>query len=356
MGSLLTRPTVGVSGRIVGLAGAWTLQRPQPDRPVLVRQKHERLIAHQTGPISGVGHSGHYSTPGSLKARLAVDGAAALKTFCANDGIPVEVPGRPVVATDEVELPQLNRLVALLAIRRHNGIPARRLTLQEMVNDVARVHTRDEVVEAEQGAASAGLHSDRLVRACGIDPGVRNLPSRGQSREVVPGREHRVTVLVDPVPDPVPDPVLSFLGVHLARGIDGMVLSGPNADPALAPEVYSWSDVVPRDLGESMPSPGAWRLVQTYGPTCARELARSLGGRALVRFAQCMLPQLRPTDVRRSGTGVRAWGVTRAGHLVADFLLFLRYGRTRPVLNAPSPAATVCLTSGEHIARELCAT
>lgn len=399
MGPLLTRPTVVVGGGIVGLDTARAMQQRQPDRPVLVLEKEERLAAQQTEHNSGVIHSGLYYTPGSLKARLAVDGAAALKAFCLEESIPVEVPGK-LIAAREAELPQLDRL---LAIGRQNGVPARRIILQEtserephlrvvgalavdstgtvdyarvtaaladgvraaagevrtgvtvksieMVNGVARVHTTDEVVEADQVAACAGLHSDRLARASGIEPGVRILPFRGEYSEIVPGRDHLVKGLVYPVPDPA----LPFLGVHLTSGIDGTVHIGPNAVPALAREGYSWSDVVPRDLWDSMSYPGAWRLAWNYGGTGAREIARSLAGRALVRSAQHMLPELRPADVRRSAAGVRAQAVTRAGHLVDDFL-FLREGRTLHVLNAPSPAATACLTIGEHIARELCAT
>ncbi len=395
----MTRPTVVVGGGIVGLAAARALQRLEPDRPVLVLEKEEQLAAHQTGHNSGVIHSGLYYTPGSLKARLAVDGAAALKAYCAEAGIPVEVPGKLVVATRQADLARLDRL---LDIGRQNGVPVRRLAVEEVTarephvrvlgalavdstgvvdyalvsaaladgvraaggdvrtgvsvrsvrtaKGVARVETADDVVEAERVAACAGLHSDRLARASGLDPGVRILPFRGEYSEIVPGRDHLVKGLVYPVPDPA----LRFLGIHLTRGIDGTVHIGPNAVPALAREGYRWADVVPRDLWELTSYPGAWRLARKYDRTGAKELARSLVGRALVRSAQHMLPELRPADVRRSGTGVRAQAVTRKGQLVDDFL-FLRDGRTLHVLNAPSPAATACLTIGELIARELCA-
>ena len=395
----MTRPTVVVGGGIVGLAAARALQRLEPDRPVLVLEKEEQLAAHQTGHNSGVIHSGLYYTPGSLKARLAVDGAAALKAYCAEAGIPVEVPGKLVVATRQADLARLDRL---LDIGRQNGVPVRRLAVEEVTarephvrvlgalavdstgvvnyalvsaaladgvraaggdvrtgvsvrsvrtaKGVARVETADDVVEAERVAACAGLHSDRLARASGLDPGVRILPFRGEYSEIVPGRDHLVKGLVYPVPDPA----LRFLGIHLTRGIDGTVHIGPNAVPALAREGYRWADVVPRDLWELTSYPGAWRLARKYDRTGAKELARSLVGRALVRSAQHMLPELRPADVRRSGTGVRAQAVSRKGQLVDDFL-FLRDGRTLHVLNAPSPAATACLTIGELIARELCA-
>lgn len=392
------RPSVVVGGGIVGLATAHALQRVEPQRPVVVLEKETGLAAHQTGNNSGVVHSGLYYRPGSLKARLAVQGAAALKTFCAQEGIPLEVPGKLVVATREKDLPQLDRL---FTVGQSNGVPVRRLTQQqilarepelsvlgalevdstgvveyrlvaaalaarvraaggeirtgttvermETVNGVTRVRTTTGTVEADRVAACAGLHSDRLARASGVDPGVRILPFRGEYHELVPERAHLVKGLVYPVPDPA----LPFLGVHLTRGIDGTVHIGPNAVPALAREGYRWSDIVPGDLWESLTYPGSWRLARKYARTGAQEVARSLTGGALVRAARQMLPALRPGDVRRSGAGVRAQAVTRDGMLVDDFL-FLRDGRTLHVLNAPSPAATACLPIGDHIARELC--
>ena len=129
---------------------------------------------------------------------------------------------------------------------------------------------------------------------------------------------------------------------------------GPNAVPALAREGYSWRKIVARDLWESIAYRGSWRLARRYARTGAKEFARSLTGRALVREAQHMLPELQVSDVRRSGAGVRAQAVTRDGKLVDDFF-FLRDGRTLHVLNAPSPAATACLLIGDHIAQELSA-
>ena len=109
MGSVV-RTSVVVGGGIVGLAVARALQRLDPGTPVVVLEKEESVAAHQTGHNSGVVHSGLYYKPGSLKARLAVAGGAALKEYCDEKGIPLEVPGKLVVATTEAELPQLDRL------------------------------------------------------------------------------------------------------------------------------------------------------------------------------------------------------------------------------------------------------
>ncbi|MCW2811469.1 MAG: hydroxyglutarate oxidase [Friedmanniella sp.] len=390
-------PTVVVGGGVVGLSVARALQRQHPDRPGLVLEKEDGLAAHQTGHNSGVIHSGLYYAPGSLKARLAVEGAASLKAYCEDRGIAYDVPGKLVVATSAREMAQLDRLEG---VGGQNGVPVRRLSAAEVrerephlrvsgalevastgrvdYRDVAaalaaeireaggeirsgvtvasvkpagsgaRVRTDQETIEAHRVAVCAGLQSDRLARASGLDPGVRILPFRGEYSELVPGREFLVQGLVYPVPDPD----LPFLGVHLTRGIDGTVHIGPNAVPALAREGYSWSDVVPRDVWEAVSYPGSWRLARKYGKTGAQEIVRSLRGKALVSAARGMLPELRAQDVRKSGSGVRAQAVTRDGKLVDDFL-FLRQGPALHVLNAPSPAATACLPIGEHIAREL---
>jgi L-2-hydroxyglutarate oxidase len=393
------RSAVVVGGGIVGLAVARALQQRDPGTPVIVLEKEPAVAAHQTGHNSGVVHSGLYYRPGSLKARFAVAGGAALRAYCEAKEIPLDVPGKLVVATTGAELPQLDRLHG---IGKENGVPVRRLTLEEvaerephlrvkgalavdstgrvdyklvgsaLADDVraaggeirtgvtvtsvenagnaVRVHTADGDLEAERVAVCAGLHSDRIARASGLEPGVRILPFRGEFSEIVPERDFLVKGLVYPVPDPD----LPFLGVHLTRGIDGGVHVGPNAVPALAREGYTWGKIVPKDVWEAATYPGSWRLARRYAKTGAKEITRSLTGRALVREAQRMLPELQVSDVRRSGSGVRAQAVTRDGKLVDDFL-FVRDGRALHVLNAPSPAATACLMIGDRIAEELVA-
>ena len=122
MGSVV-RTSVVVGGGIVGLAVARALQRRVPGTPVVVLERVRSVAAHQTGHNSGVVHSGLYDQPGSLKARFAVDGGAALKEYCDEKGIPLEVPGswsryhRGRVAA------------ARPAVRngQENGVPVRRL-------------------------------------------------------------------------------------------------------------------------------------------------------------------------------------------------------------------------------------
>jgi len=396
-GTLVMLPNVVVGGGIVGLAVAKALQELDPGRSTVLVEKEQGVARHQTGHNSGVIHSGLYYTPGSLKARLVMQGARDLLAYCTEHGIAFDVAGKLVVATQSQDIVKLE---GLLARGHQNGVPVRRAGLDEVaerepalrvlgalivestgrvdyrtvaaalahevlarggtirygeavqsvttVSGEVRVSTAKDVIVAHRVAVCAGLHSDRLARASGIDPGVRILPFRGEYSELVPERAGLVQGLVYPVPDPD----LPFLGVHLTRGLDGVVHVGPNAVPALAREGYSWRVFSARDLAETLGYRGSWHLALRYARVGAQEVSRSLSGRSLLKAARQMLPELKGEDLRPSMSGVRAQAVTKDGGLVDDFL-FRRAGDVLHVLNAPSPAATACLPIGAHIAREL---
>src|SRR6202021_2729852 len=99
-----------IGGGIVGLAVRLEITRRFPQLRLLVLEKEDRVARHQCGHNSGVIHSGVYYKPGSQKARLCVNGAAAMVAFCREHGIPHEVCGKVIVATSEAELPRLEEL------------------------------------------------------------------------------------------------------------------------------------------------------------------------------------------------------------------------------------------------------
>ncbi|XHM92616.1 L-2-hydroxyglutarate oxidase [Peterkaempfera sp. SMS 1(5)a] len=393
-----------VGGGIVGLATAYALVRERPGLAVGVLEKEDFLASHQTGRNSGVIHSGVYYRPGSLKARFAVHGAAEMVDFCREHGIAHEVTGKLIVAVDREELPRLH---ALAQRGRENGIPVRELGSAQIteyephVTGVAGLHVgstgicdfpavartlaglaeragvwlrpaeeargidhrRDGVTVLTQRSElragvlvnCAGLHSDRVARLAGDDPGVRIVPFRGEYYELAEERRDLVRGLVYPVPDPA----FPFLGVHLTRGVHGDVHVGPNAVPALAREGYDWRTVRLRDVAGTVAFPGAWRIARRHWRYEVGELHRSLSKRAFTSAVRRLLPEVAAADLVPAAAGVRAQAVARDGTLLDDFAFAgfdpdakaAASSRLVHVLNAPSPAATASLPIGREVAR-----
>ena len=105
-----------IGGGLVGLGTAWRLRQRFPDAAVTVLEKEDHVCAHQSGHNSGVLHCGLYYKPGSIKARMAVEGIRQMVEFCQIHSIPHEVCGKLVVATSDEEVPRLRDLLDLSLI------------------------------------------------------------------------------------------------------------------------------------------------------------------------------------------------------------------------------------------------
>src|SRR5687768_3312138 len=101
---------VVVGGGILGLAVARELLARRPGASLCVVEREPELAAHQTSHSSGVIHAGIYYAPGSLKARLCVEGARDLYAYCDERGIEARRDGKLIVAASEEELPRLDEL------------------------------------------------------------------------------------------------------------------------------------------------------------------------------------------------------------------------------------------------------
>jgi len=388
-----------VGGGVLGLAVARHLALTRPGITVTVLEKEAQVGLHQTGRNSGVAHAGVYYEPGSLKARLCRRGIGLLRDYCQEHGVPYEECGKVIVAVDDEELPRLER-IADRAVA--NGVPGiRRLdpgelrevephaegvaavhspttaivdfgayarTLAKEVEEAGgrirtgtevraveqrtgavRVETADaEVLELGRLVVCAGLYADRVAALSGDGADPRIVPFRGDYYVLRPDRRHLVRGLIYPVPDPR----YPFLGIHLTRRIDGEVLVGPNAVLAFAREGYRLSTVDRRDLWQTLAWPGFRVMARRHWRTGAREIWHSVSRAAFVGEARRYVPELRPADVVRGPSGVRAQAVARDGTLVDDFRITTR-GRVVNVRNAPSPAATSSLAIAEAVCDQL---
>jgi L-2-hydroxyglutarate oxidase LhgO len=391
-----------IGGGIVGLSFAMQATEIFPRIRIVVLEKESGVARHQTGHNSGVIHSGVYYKEGSLKARLCVAGAREMVEFCTRHGIPHEVCGKLIVATNSEEAARLEDLLArgvangleglrllareaMLKIEPHAGgvralhVPSTGITDYAAVTAKyaeiatqhgAEVRTGAEVVGFDRSGGTsggtsgnavvvrtragdfaaryvvncAGLQSDRVARMAGDDPQMILVPFRGEYYDLAAARQSLVRGLIYPVPDPR----YPFLGVHFTRRIQGNVDAGPNAVLAFQREGYRWRDF---DFGETMEvllDAGFRAMARQHWKNGLGEFRRSLWKREFVRSCQRLVPEVRMEDMTPGGSGVRAQAVGADGALVDDFR-FVARERFLHVLNVPSPAATASLPIGREI-------
>src|SRR4051794_38647169 len=389
----MQREIAVVGAGILGLATARELLARQPGLRVSVLEREPEVGFHQTGHNSGVIHGGIYYAPGSLKAKLCVEGARDMYAYCEAHDIEVKRCGKLIVATREDELRRLGDLESrgaahdvpglrrvgpeeLQEIEPHargiaglhspaTGVVDFRQVARALADDVraaggdvrlgfsvAGVDTSNggvrlrgadgDEVAAAQAVFCAGPWSDRLALEAGADADPRIVPFRGAYLTLRPERTDLVKSLIYPVPDPT----LPFLGVHLSRHVDDEVTIGPTALLAAARDPRR--KLSPADLGATLAWPGSWRMVRRWWRTGLTEIKHALSKRALVRDAQRYVPELELDDVQPGHFGIRAQALGRDGRLIDDFV-FNQTGRVLHVRNAPSPGATASLA----IAREI---
>src|SRR5262245_54033698 len=99
-----------IGGGIVGLATAYHISQQFPGVSLVLVEKESSVGSHQTGHNSGVLHSGVYYRPGTLRAQNCRAGKQAMERFCAEHAIPYEICGKVIVAVDESEFSQLDRI------------------------------------------------------------------------------------------------------------------------------------------------------------------------------------------------------------------------------------------------------
>jgi len=384
-----------IGGGIVGLATAYRLGARLPAAEIAVLEKEDGVGKHQTGHNSGVLHCGLYYKPGSVKARLAVDGIRQMVAFCQENGVPHEICGKLVVAADDTEVERLralqergaaNGLEGLRWLGREEmreiephvgGVAALRVPQEGIVDYArvcealvgrlrergARVVTSARVMRLRPSGAGwvaetaagefaadylincAGLYCDRVAELAGERRDMRILPFRGEYYKIRAERQQLVRHLIYPVPDPR----FPFLGVHFTRLIHGGVEAGPNAVLATAREGYRKSDFNAADLADVLTYGGFWRFLRRYPSMCWYELRRSFSRELFCRSLARLVPEIQPGDLATGGSGVRAQGITPEGDLVQDFR-FIERANALHVLNAPSPAATASLAIGAEIA------
>ncbi|KAI5635545.1 FAD dependent oxidoreductase domain-containing protein [Phthorimaea operculella] len=398
-----------IGGGIVGAASARELKIRHPSLKIAIVEKENKFAAHQSGNNSGVVHAGIYYKPGSLKAKLCVQGMELAYKYFDQKKLNYLKCGKLIVASVRAEVPRLLDLydrglkngvkdMELLDTKEMREIEPRSkgvqaiwspntgivdwgLVTQSYVEDfverggktylnfevkkfiegenaeypVTIMNNRNECIKAKYVLTCCGLHSDTVAVLTGCPEEPKIIPFRGEYLYLVPSKSDLVKANIYPVPDPR----FPFLGVHLTPRIDGRVIIGPNAILAFCKEGYRWSDVNMAELKDIMGFSGFRQMAGKYLGFGLKEMLRSAIMPLQVLQVQKYVQELTTADVERGPCGVRAQAMAKDGTLIEDFVFDSKPGsgaigsRVLHCRNAPSPGATSSLAIAKMIADKM---
>jgi len=385
-----------IGGGIIGAATFYKLQKAHPRLKIVLIEKENCLANHQTGNNSGVIHSGLYYKPGSLKAKNCVEGRHELVAFAKEYNIPHDVCGKVVVATEESELPFMDKIYENGIANNTEGIekigPERlkeiepfvegiagiwvpctgiidfraatekmaevaqeiqkesKLVLGEEVKswnkegEITTITTSKSKYQTKKMIFCGGLQADRLAKKDHVDLKEKVVGFRGDYYELTEKGKEKVKNLIYPVPNPD----FPFLGVHFTRMTDGEIECGPNAVFSFKREGYGKTDFSLKDTFDALTYKGTWKMFFKNMKFGLDEYRRAFSKKLFLKTLQKMIPSLGMDDIRPGRAGVRALLLSKDGDTRDDFRIEYKEDSIH-VLNAPSPAATACLAIGGYI-------
>ncbi len=362
-----------IGGGVVGCAVARAVSQRWGD--VFLVEHLPRLGMGASTRNSGVIHSGIYYPPGSLKARLCVQGNRMMYEFCVAHHVPHRNCGKLVVAHDAEQVVELEHLAEN---GRANGVTGLRvvdrafvrarephieaavalevpstgiISAEDLIKTLARMATEqganlvtrtrvtrleprddsiavtlaesagsddparsEETIEARCVINCAGLYADEIAAMMG-NRNYRIYPVRGEYCELVRAKSHLINNLVYPLPHA---DGLS-LGVHLTRTLWDTVLVGPTADYIADKNDYERNRLPIEEF---------------------------------VRRAKPMLPEIAAADLQLAYSGIRAKLVPPGHAGIADFVIERDKNVPQAIqlIGIESPGLTSSLAIAEQVA------
>ncbi|KYK24925.1 hypothetical protein AYK25_05920 [Thermoplasmatales archaeon SM1-50] len=262
-----------IGGGVIGSALAWELSHYKIN--VVVFEMGSDVASGTSKANSGVIHSGINSPPSSLKARFCVEGNKMFQSLATELGFPLKWIGKYVIAKDEDEIKELERLKTIghknkvAGLEIHDGLIVKKkepnisciaglwvptagvITPYECTIALAENATENNVrflLETKVkylkkkadyfviGTNKGEFQADVVVNAAGLNCGEIVSMIETPDFQIFPCRGEYLVLdktygsLIQSMVYPIPNKELGVLGVHITPTIDGNILLGPSAE------------------------------------------------------------------------------------------------------------------------------
>ena len=353
---------------LVGLATAHSIIKDFKDLRLAIIEKEKEICIHQSKRNSGVIHSGLYYSPGSERAINCTIGREMLTKYCKElNGKQNGLSGIKMINKKDIKKvePYVDGIEALFVPQ--SGIINYRslaISLFQKVrkNKNVTVLTNCKVQKIDKDCVDTslgkfkfkysifcgGLHSDRLAKLDKICTKSKIVTFRGDFFRLNKNVKNRIKNLVYPVPNPK----FPFLGIHFTRMMDGTIECGPNAVFTFKREDYLKNEFSFEDAFDALSFKGTWKLFLKNWKFGLDEYKRAFSKKIFLKEINKLVPSISENDFKYCRSGVRAILLKKDGSIEDDFV-FEKNNNNLHVLNAPSPAATACLSIGDKIKSKL---
>jgi glycerol-3-phosphate dehydrogenase len=315
-----------IGAGVVGNAIARELSRYEVN--VAVLEKELDVATGASSRNSGVLHSGIHYKPGTLRARLCVQGNEMMTDLCGDLKVRIEYIGKLTVAQDKTDIETLH---ALKEQGEANGVPGLEILDQEQMQEiqpgvggikalyspstgiicpyglsialaenavtngvefylshgVTDINRNDqgfivktssgEVFEASILVNAAGLYSDRVCGMLGIKE-YRIYPCRGEYLILDKRLEGTLSTLVYPAPRKGG----AGLGIHLTNTVDGNILIGPSSEYVDDPDDFASTSEIMAQLKkeghELLPELSTTDFIRSFSGLRAKQTSPEAGG------------------------------------------------------------------------------
>tara|TARA_B100000242_G_C43054572_1_gene493205 strand:- start:2508 stop:3704 length:1197 start_codon:yes stop_codon:yes gene_type:complete len=392
-----------IGSGIVGLSIAKSLIEKKicEAEKILIVDKYSIPSKGTSRRNSGVLHAGLYYEPGSLKAKLSIQGGIKLKEWCNLNNIPILNCGKILVPFEEKDYANLDKIEQNaskngcdIKIIDHNetlkiqpglvkkerylwspktSVFSPSLIIENLYSFLKEIGVKfmiDSVIrdESEKKQLIFKNHAEvkyfRYINCAG--PGALDLaktitdkfnhltilPFLGQYVLQKSGIKIQTNIY------PVPDPQLPFLGIHITPRLNASPLIGPNALPVFQKDIqgYDLGDVkeIPKIITNNLIFLAANKC--NYRNHAFEEFSINLRNKFLKNSRKYFTTESLENfqiEMDTSTYGIRAQIINRNSYEFINDFIYKEINGNIHIVNAVSPAFTSCFSLSEFIVDKL---